>query len=415
MGLFYLVLFIYCYFSIIAYTYFPEKASIINHVSANGTQFFWFKAYIATSFAFFNIFYFLIFRRYRENTVRVKNNNSNYSRGCLYTSDRKPRKVIFILIVTFFALYLGYFLVLNFSQLSYYSQSILKSNKIVYLMFDYCFIFVFVCYLTYKKFRKSFYGKVSLIIGTLISLIFILLSLKIGSRGTMIQYSIAIIYYICEKNHIKLKFSYLKQILKIAFVLLLIIWFSQLVRGTRGGVVDFSNVDLSFAHTFNFFDFEELVFQDYVTPAATLLHSMNENIVIPGTVIMSEILNIPVILDYVTLSEYFSRLVSPSESWGIGYYILTWGYNVFGFIGCIIAPIFLIIAYKQYYRVFFYTGNPDFSLFIRTVIVVYLVLPIVRGQMYPFIKHIYVYFIPAIFIYCIAMGVKIKLKRIQIT
>jgi hypothetical protein len=305
---------------------------------------------------------------------------------------------------------LAIFLILNGRQLSYFNQSALKSNKIIYQMFDYSFIFILVNFLTFKRYSKTSYGKISLFIGMLVSLIFIIITLKIGNRGVLIGYSIAFVYYICEKNSINICPSNLIKILKIAFIILVVIYLSQFIRNTRGDIVDLTNTYFSLSKVLDFFKFEELVFQDYATPAATLLYSINEGIVIPKIVFFSDVFNIPVILDYITLAEYISRLVSPSTTWGMGYYILTWGYNLIGYAGCFVAPMLILIIFKVYYRVFFYVNDQNFRLYIQTILSAYLILPIVRGQMFPFIKYIYVYFIPAIILYCIAIGVKITVK-----
>jgi hypothetical protein len=409
MGLFYFVLFVYCYFTIFAYTYFPEKSYIINSVEVNKTEFFWFKLYIFLSFVSFNIIYFILFSRFRMNKrIADKNKSIKFSFSPIDTVERKPYKMLFLLIGLFYIMSLGQFLILNYGQLSYNNQTVLKSNKIIFMMYDYCFIFIFIFLLAYKKFKKAIYGKVCLLFGFIVFLIFMLISIRIGSRGVFIGYAIAVVYYICDKYNIQLKVSYIKPLFKITIIALCAIGLSQFIRKTRGGVVDFNEVDFLLSDIKSFFKLEQLVFQDYATPSATLMYSIKENVVIPGTVILSDILNIPVILDYVTLGEYISRLVSPLTNWGMGYYILTWGYNLIGFMGFFLTPFIILILFKLYYRFFFYLNDKKFAVFIQTVIAVYLILPVVRGQMYPFIKHIYVYFIPSIILYCIAMGIKIK-------
>lgn len=280
-------------------------------------------------------------------------------------------------------------LVLNFNNLNYQNQDILKNNRIYFFSFEFSTIIFFI-YLNNILLKKNKKLNIVFIIDFII---FIITAIKVGQRiqlfnlviGTLIMF----LYYNREK---KLKF-----IKKSIVIMSIFIFLSQVIRGTRGNFELLSENPIEFLKKIilALFDFKIIVFQDWLVPYYSLVTSINFGIIVPFRVIKYNLLVlIPFIERGKSLSIYIREYFAPTSKQGFGYYIFTEAYNVAGIIGIIIYPLILVIYFKVLEEV--YKKLSEHNRYLYVGVIGYYIISLVRGGIIFSIKGIMIYLIPAL-------------------
>lgn len=400
-GLVYILLFIYCFFTMVAYLYFPEELNIVSSGQYYGENYFIkFILYIFACFIFTFIFYFLI-SNIKINIFKI--NFVNYSRN-------KILKRLFSIIIISWLLILTYFLLKNYNLLSYHSQSVMKSNKIWFFLYAISPIFIISIYLKVSesiKIRKKIFYFILLILAFVL---FLVTSLKSGQRIEIFCLTLSIITFIIVKYDIKINNKNISKLIKLLIILICFVFLSQVIRNNRHTNLNISQIDFDGSYFADLLNIKEFVFQDYVTPSLTLLTSMEYKIIKPIEIIKSVFFNTLIVFDYPGMGEIISKLLVPSGDVGVGYYYFTEGYNFIGILGCVFSPLFLVISYELYKKILCSTNDKKFNEYISAIISCY-IISVVRGGSLFIFKGILFYIIPFIFLYICVTNKKLIFVR----
>ncbi len=403
LGLVYFLLFIYMFFTIIGYIFYPDKLSVVsNGQYYNNRVFIIYYSYIFLSFLLTFIFVNIIYKY-----VKIKINIKIKFKQSLQM--KKINHFIFNIILFCYLLLLLYFFIKNYTNLSYYNQYILKSNKLWFFAFSFTGIIlltVIACYkFTPSRLRKCLLLLYLVLLGTT----FLLISIKAGQRIQIFNIFMSLITIFLIKNKVKMKLTDISKLIKPSILIFIFIFISQLIRNTRGRIENLTNIKLTLDYLTSLANFDTIVFQDYLNPSLTLMTSINYNFIYPIEILKSNILNSMIVFDYPGAGERISRFLDPYGWGGVGYYYFTEGYNMMGFFGFLYSSILIVFTYYLYEKIFTKTNDEVFNVLISGVIAYYMI-DIVRGGSLFLFKGILFYIIPFIILYCIATNKTVVFK-----
>lgn len=402
LGFVYFLLFIYTFFTMIGYIYFPEKLALVSMGQYYGLDFFLkYFIYIFLGFISIYLFYNIIYKFSKisfkirlkiEETSRMKNINI----------------FIFRIISISWILITLYYLLNNYSQLSYYNQHILKSNKIWFYLYSSNILILFSS-IVKLKYDKSAISKSITIFSIIINFVlFLLTAIRAGQRIQIFSLFLSFLIVLIIKKQLKIIPRNFIKFLKLIIIIICFIVISQIIRNTRGRISSLHEIQIEHISISSLFNLEGIVFQDYLSPSLTLMTSMYYKLIFPLEIIKSNILNSLIIFDYPTAGEVISRLLDPNGWGGVGYYYFTEGYNLLGFGGFIYSALVIVLNYYIYENLFTKTNDEIYNLLISGVISYYMI-NIVRGGTLFMIKGILFYIIPFTILYCIAANKKLVL------
>lgn len=401
-GLVYFIIFLYTFFTMLGYNLYPDDLYVVSSGQYYGEDIFLnYYAYICLCFITMYISFFIIYgTEFFVPSIKV-----------LLLDNRRFRiinEIIFFSFNIIIIFILLFFLIKYYNQLSYYNQSVLKSNKIWFYLFSASGIFIFAIitkiFTIKNKFNKYIYEAILIFL----TLVVIITALKAGQRIQLFKITLSFIIYISIKYDLKIKLRNTFKVSKLVIPAMVFVVFSQLIRSSRGNVISISDGILNIESLKELFDFKTLIFQDYLVPSLTLITSMNYKIIFPIEVIKSNFINATIIGDYPTLGAILARIIDPSGWGGYGYYILTEGYNLMGFMGFIYISVIIVIVYRLYEKVLTKTNDKNFNLYMSCIISYY-IIDIVRSGSLFMIKGVFFYIIPFIFLYCKATNKKIRI------
>ncbi len=152
--------------------------------------------------------------------------------------------------------------------------------------------------------------------------------------------------------------------------------------------------------------------QDYFTPSALLMASMNYGYVDPAEVVRSNFMNALVFQNYPTLSQTVGGLLAKTtRKQGFAYYVLVEGYNFAGWWG--IAYNAAAIGFGLWlWRRLLSTTDPTFTRVMEAVACSQAVA-LVRSQTCYFAKNFYLILLPSMALVYLAIGLRISLTRGQ--
>lgn len=392
-GITFVILQIYIYIPFAARIYDSNLVDIVSHIQINDES--TLINYILFCYVFNLILFFL------SKILRFKREVNKYA---FIPNDKLKKNLVFYNIIQFLVgFYLWYYLLINYSQLSYYNQQIVKTNTIWCIALEYSFVFSFINYLVYKDKGNTAKQKFfSIGLGLMLILPSIITQLKIGSRGIAMPAIIGILYTIVEKKDIKISLFQLKKLFIPLLIILLIIASSQFVRNNRGDKVD--NFSFSLIDVWSFFDVSVFLFQDYTVPGNSLMYCMENRIIDPLFVCKSNIGNGLFFLDAPTIAEQISDFIADGENFGVGGFIPVEGYYFAGWLGCLLLPFVIICFYRFYYSFLFVKCDTQFNTFMGFLLCTFVSMNLARGQTYFLFKVLYMYIIPCVVLYIIAIG-----------
>lgn len=359
---------------------------------------------INSSNAVFLVSYKILLKKYSIkyfNNICKNKENYFYFWGNKYIITIKYGKILYLVFLTCFTLYMFLFYIINRNILGYGLNNTSLINSFLILTSTNIILLNIIYLIEKRKKNNTLTYNLILILTLVLMIIFILYSIKSSSRGSLITFSMAIIYLYLEMTNKKID---IKLILKFCGLLIIIIFLSQFMRLNRGGIIKSYSFEIN--DILSFFNFDILLTQDYSNPGYTLLYAIQYNMINPIRVICSNIGNGIFFLSYPGISNYVSRILFPDGSLNMGGFILFEGYVFAGFLGAVLIPLVLILWYRFYYKILLKQGNHYFKLFIGCLLVNNVMFNVIRGQTFYLFKAIYMYFIPVIILYFLLYGSK---------
>lgn len=392
-GITFVILQIYIYIPFAARIYDSNLVDIVSHIQIND------ESTLINYVIFCYVFNLLLF--FLSKVLRSKREVKKYA----FIPNNKLKKNLGLYNVIQFVVgfYLWYYLMINYPQLSYHNQNIVKTNTIWCIALEYSFVFSFINYIIYKDKENTAIQKIiSIGLGLILILPSIITQIKIGSRGIAMPAIIGILYAVVEKKNIKISIFQLKKLVVPLLVILLIITSSQFVRNNRGEHVD--TFSFSLLDVWSFFDISVFLFQDYTVPGNSLMYCMENRIIDPLFVCRSNIGNGLFFLNYPTIAEQISSFIADGEDFGVGGFIPVEGYLFAGWLGCLLLPFVIICFYRFYYSFLFVKCDTQFNTFMGFLLCTFVSMNLARGQTYFLFKVLYMYIIPCVVLYIIAVG-----------
>lgn len=391
----YFFLFLYTFFTQLGYLFYPETLALVSDGQYYGIDAFivyWFYIFLM----FVSIFLLFLFLYEKKYQLPIKIGADE---------PKKPRDFLYIAFTFTFQAILIFFLIKYYPDLSYINQRILKGNLLWFYLFcidGIVLMSLFIKIIFNKKNAKNIFYCLFFLIST-----FLLMATGIRS-GQRIEIAMTfigflVLLYYMIKDRIKFKKSYIKYVL-LALVIFVVL--SQGIRSVRGHIESpeaFWSVIKNPDTYISLFIPQNLIFQDWVYPSLTLATSIDKNLIYPSVVICSNATVLVPLIDHISLGEIVSRIINPFGVRGYGYSIITEGYNFAGFFGFIYSAFLFVFGFYLLELFFTRTNDKLFNSFMYGIMG-FMIIDIVRGQSISFIKDIYLYFVPAIFLYCLMGG-----------
>lgn len=403
--LFYLVLFVYTFFTQVAYLFYPDKLDVISHYQYYGEEpFIYYWSYIFLAFILIFLLFIVFYNKKYKTIFNLQ----------VKTSLKKPDNLIYSFLILFYIGINTFFLAKNYENLSYVRQGILKNNTIWFYLFSLGGIFLlslfYKIYIETKRRRKLFYSILFLFTLSVFSLTAIRAGQRIQIAMGLLGL-IASLYYLF-KDKIKFKHLKLKYIFVTFFIFFVAVSFFQGIRIIRGHDETFSNFFITLKRPqiyLSVFQPENLVFQDWLFPSLTLITSMERNIIFPVKVIESNLKCLIPFISHRSLGSTLSRVIDPEGIQGYGYYIFTEGYNLMGFVGFIYSAFIFVLGIRILESFFARTNDKVFNSYMYGIMGVMIIGVVRGGQTMIFLKSLYLYFLPAIILFVLLSGKKICL------
>jgi len=145
-------------------------------------------------------------------------------------------------------------------------------------------------------------------------------------------------------------------------------------------------------------------------PAVKVLNTMEHNIIFPKKVLEFNLACLVPFIEHSSLGSILSRIIDPGGRQGYGYYILTEGYNFVGFVGFVYVAFVFVVGLCLLESFFTDTNDVLFSAYLYAIIA-FVLVDIVRGQSVAFLKGLYLYFLPAIFLFKVTSRQRVYLVQ----
>jgi hypothetical protein len=281
-------------------------------------------------------------------------------------------------------------------------------------------IFTLCVLITYTLFRDPSNCKNkrirALVLFIVSALFFLEVSIASGTRSPILYMFISIIFYEINPIYKTIKFEKKKLLTIIALVICIIIFLSAL-RGLRtlGGELSFSSF-LNMGDNETQFDDQDLsgliLLQDYYLPSHTLFISMNYNIVQPLTVLLSNIFNSLIGMNYPFMSTIIVEVatgISDERGAGWAFHYFVEGYNAAGMFGIFYNAILFNLGMLLWIKLC-QSSSDKHNKLMQSMIVLVLSL-VMRSQNSAFIQFYWFILLPGLFLALIANNSGIKLHR----
>ena len=246
--------------------------------------------------------------------------------------------------------------------------------------------------------------------GLLGALLIVVVSLKSSSRSDILYFLLSLVVLVV----LTYKVNKVKLFAGLLIGAVLSLGIGQIMLFQRGSV-DGDLLGLIGMVSERVFSLDEatvllFVSQDYFSPAATLVMSIEKAIIIPAAAIKSNLFN----FFYLVHEETISGIVvgqyglSFMRGAGFSYVLYTEGYNIFGFMGFLyngVAAGFLLHILNPNFK-----GVSAAHKNVLVAILTVLLLQLIRSQTGSALKSIYT-FIPVYYSYCLLFGYSLRFKR----
>lgn len=384
----YFFLYIYSIFAQIAYAFFPELSELSH--AYYGKEYFY-NFYVFTFLSF--ITFFLLFQiRFPKLKRKEK-----------YNVVKKVRPVNYLIFIFFILLFLTYqlfYFYTNYDFISYDQSNpqVIAEGGTMFFIFSVCFKFmaaiILILYAQYRL-KKDYVGisylkRYHVFFLLLIFLpLFYLIANKLGNRTDILALLLGI-----------LTFEYLmgfnkKKLLKMGLAVLAVMALLFYIQNTRGNQENHANI----AYV--------ILLNDYFAPAQMLYAAMGENYIKPIVVLVSNISNTLVKLNYPYLQQPITDIINPgiaNRSQGYAFYLFTEGFMFMGYFGFIYNAFMLFFGLSIWYRIQ-NSANKYYSILIISIMCTQLA-NIARSQSSYFYKDIYMLFLPVLVLIYLSSGLR---------
>jgi len=323
--------------------------------------------------------------------------------------NKNPKIKLFTILYLLYATSLAIYFALNLDSFNWGQGSTSLGSPLFSLLFRIftpMTILMIGLVLTMNNVRNFFY-KILALFGVI--LIFSI-AIKAGSRSDIIYLFIGLI--VLGYSHYKI--SKIKLFTWAVFGGILVLFFGQVMLIMRGSIdVDF--IEMLTVVFENVIGFDEsiiimLVSQDYFAPAATLIISIEKELVLPSAAIKSNFYNFFYLIHEDTISHIITNKLNFSYLRGAGFAYIAYaeGYNMMGFMGFLYNGLIC--------GLFIHILNPNFSGIsqqhksVLLAILAVTILQIIRSQSGISLKLIYT-LAPVYYSYCIVFGYSLVFKR----
>lgn len=400
---FYVVLFVYTFFTQVAWTFYPDGFPYLvpgGALISDST----FRAYEVFVTASFVGLFVALWRGARRpaalHIYRAPKGGKNFAG--------------FVLLVLLYDAVLLWILFYNYQTLSYETPDALKSQTLFarpYVLFPVVFLALYATSVHFKGAQNR--RRVCQLLMALTGGIFFVISVRAGSRTGLATTTMGVLCFeALWSGNVRrlLRPRVLITTISISIVLNAIATFRiegasdpvDLYKGVSGDVDGFVSNRLSLT---------AIVFGDYTGPSTLLLTSIEYETVIPGTAVPALLFGcLPFggFSGYKSVGYIVSRFADPllqDLPWkGFGYYILTEGYNVMGWFGILYNVVVIGFALRVSRR-FWNTTDRFYRAFVGALFATQ-AIPIVRGQSSEIIRAWYLVFLPGLVLLWFGCGLR---------
>lgn len=395
-GIFYVLLFVYTFFTQLAYHLYPSQLVVVNGGQSFGggvmTQY-----VIFVTLSFLAIFVALV--------IRPERASPRSFRVVPLDGWRRVAWAAFVVLVLGHTLVSAVNYALISETLSYSSQEVLKGNEFAFYTY---YFHTVVLLVLYTQLRHPDVAKriVSRLLFVLNGAVFLVATLRSGQRielASLVLACLAYSYLSTEKT------ARVRFLFKAAAVLCSLLALGFAIRFTRGpglSVTDFTENAAGLFGSESPFTLENLVLEDYSGPSLVLANSIESDVVVPRQVILSVVGNVPIKTAVPTLGEVISKRIDPSGETGFGYYLLAEGFNAMGWWGFVYNAAIFVIGLRLW-SLLVSRSHRDYDFFVQALIVLG-VFDIVRGQSSFFFKGFAILLLPGVFTYLAANGLRFQ-------
>jgi len=397
--LFYSLLFVYTFFTQLGYLFYPVKLSAESNFQYYSEGiFFSYWIYIFLSFVSIFLIFIIFYDKKYKPLLKIE----------IRPSPKKNSDPLYIILILFYEIISIFFLVKNYGNLNYFNRNALNENKIWLFLFSLSGI---VLLSTFYKIIMERSRKKRIFYFVLFFSLFSIFSITAIKSGQRIEVAMAILafivslWYLFQSKIMRLRLKHIFLILLICFIGISIIQGIKATRGDKSSLTEFFHALKDPRAYLTLFSPQKMIFQDWSTPSVSLMASMKKHVISPSEVIKS---NLTCLIPFVNHKALGNVVAKIAETGGIGFYILTEGYNFIGFIGFLYSTFILVIGW-WFLESFFTNTNDKFFNSYMFGTMGFLVFEIVRGQSMMFLKGLYLYFLPAVILFLLISNKKIYL------
>ena len=405
---FYIVLFVYTFFTQVAWIFYPDGFPTLvpgGVPITDGTT----RAYQAFVTASFVGLFFVLWRGIRGpatlRTYQAPNAGGHFA--------------AFIVLVLLYDAVLLWILVYNYGTLSYETPDALKSQTLFarpYVFFGVVFLALYATAARFKEQnnRRRVCQSLMVLSGALI----LVIAVRAGTRTVLATTTIGVVSFeaLWAGNARRLlRPRVLIGAISVFIVLTAIATFR--VEGPTNPVNLYTRVSTDvdgFVSTR--LSLQAIIYGDYTGPSALLLTSIADGTVIPETALPAVLygcLPFGGFSGYRSVGYIVARIADPSLEnlpWkGFGYYVLTEGYNVAGWFGIFYNAIvigFALLASRRFWN----TPDRFYRAFVGALFATQ-AIPIVRGQSSEIIRAWYLVMLPGLVFLWLGCGLRVDWSR----
>lgn len=389
-GAYFFFLFIYGFFPLVGYQYFPELSVVIN---AYFGEEIWMESalFVILSLLCFILAYnFLGATFFRYIPIQLVVGTSK---------NKLLKRRIASAVLSFVFLFVFLYSVANPEQINWYSAQDAVNVSLGYTFFLFVYKNMTACcvalYCLHRQNKLVHSKSLSALYVAIFILLFLITSFNLGNRTDVLSLMLAIIIYESYTNRLDLQ-----RLLKYVAIALLFLLIMSLIEGLR--YTDQVSKDTEIASA--------LIAKDYYYPAHMLFAAVKYGIVDPVEVLISNTSNALIMINqpYLqqTVTDYFlSEFATRTQ--GFAFYVFTEGYMVMGGAGFIYNGIVLVLFLVIWRRIAA-TNDTSSSIAMLSLMGTMLV-GLTRGQTAYFIKGLYFYVLPGFWIYLWLSGKKSRL------
>lgn len=404
---FYVILFVYTFFTQVVYLAYPDDfvGLVPGDAPITDSTFLAYQGFVFASFV--GVFFVLWWGTNARVALRT------------YQAPNNPwRFQFFIFLVLLYDAVLVFILFYNYETLSYETPDALKSQTLFarfFVLFPVVFLALYATGVHVKA--DAFKRGVCQFLAVLTASIFLVIAVRAGTRTAMATTMIGVLCFEALRSGAARRLF--SPVMVISAVSIFVVLTAIATYRTEGptNLVDLPVRVAQDRETFisTRLSLRDIVRGDYAGPSVMLMSSMSDEIVIPSTglaAIFFGCLPFGAFSGYQSIGYIVSRIVDPSlqDAWkGFGYYILAEGYNVMGWFGILYNAVVIGFGLRVSRR-FWNTPDRFYRAFVGALFAIQGIL-IVRGQSSEIIRAWYLVILPGVVFLWLGCGLRADWSR----